>query len=113
MGCRSRGYSRSNRNLEIATRINPHSAELWLDLADAYQSLGDPIKAQDAYREAQISYPASAEVAWRYGSFLLYEGKSTEAHEEIRRALLLNPSLAPDAISECWHSLSECRLSPR
>ena len=99
-----KGTAEAIDNLEAATRINPHSPELWLELADAYQSSGDPIKAQDAYREAQSSHPASAEVAWRFGSFLLYEGKATAAHEEIRRALLLNPSLAPDAISECWHS---------
>ncbi len=98
------GTSEAIRDLEIATRVNPRSPELWMELADAYQSLGDPIKAQKAYQEAQTSYPASAEVAWRFGSFLLYQGKTPDGYKEIRRALLLNPSLAPSAISECWQS---------
>ena len=98
------GTAEAIRDLEVATRVNQHSPELWMELADAYQSLGDPINAQKAYQEAQIRYPASAEVAWRFGSFLLYQGKTPDGFKEIRRALLGNPSLAPDAISECWRS---------
>lgn len=100
----SEGTAEAIRDLEIATRVNPRSATLWMELADAYLSAGDPIRAQKAYTVAQLSYPASAEVAWRYGSFLLYQGKAPDGYMEIRKALLLDPSLASNAISECWQS---------
>jgi tetratricopeptide (TPR) repeat protein len=90
--------------LERATRVDPRSADLWMDLADAYQAAGDSVRAQEAYEKAQANYPISAEVAWRYGSFLLYEGDLSQGYGEIRRALVVEPSLATSAISECWQS---------
>jgi tetratricopeptide (TPR) repeat protein len=92
------------RNLQIATQANPWSADLRMELADAYQASGDPVHAQEAYERAQANYPISSEVAWRYGSFLLYEGKLSDGYAQIRRALLVDPSLASSAISECWQS---------
>ncbi|MGC2330312.1 MAG: carbohydrate binding domain-containing protein [Candidatus Acidiferrales bacterium] len=84
--------------------MDPRSADLWMDLADAYQTAGDPIHAQQAYEKAQANYPISAEVAWRYGSFLLYEGNFSQGYAEIRRAVIIKPALARSAISECWQS---------
>ena len=90
--------------LEKATGLNPRSADLWMELADAYQTSGDDVRAKEAYAKAQESYPISAEVAWRYGSFLLYEGDYSEAYSEFRRALSVDPTLTTDAISECWRA---------
>ena len=90
--------------LEQATRLNPRSADLWMELADAYQTSGDAAHARESYAKAQESYPISAEVAWRYGSFLLYEGDYSEAYTEFRRALSVDPALTTHAISECWQS---------
>jgi hypothetical protein len=75
-----------------------------MDLADAYQASGDAVQAQQAYEKAQANYPISSEVAWRYGSFLLYEGKLSDGYAQIRHALLVDPSLTSDAISECWQA---------
>jgi tetratricopeptide (TPR) repeat protein len=98
------GIHEAVRYLQIATQLNPRSADLWMELADAYQTSGDPVRAQKAYEEAQADYPISAEVAWRYGSFLLYQGKLSEGYAQIRRALLADPSLVTSAISESWQS---------
>ena len=98
------GNHEAVRYLQIATQVNPHSADLWMELADAYQTSGDPVRAQGAYERARANYPISSEVAWRYGSFLLYEGKLSDGYTEIRRALSVDPSLASSAISECWQS---------
>jgi tetratricopeptide (TPR) repeat protein len=92
------------RYLQEATQVNPRSADLWMELADAYETSGDPVRAQEAYERAQANYPISSEVAWRYGSFLLYQGKFPDGYSEIRRALSVDPSLASSAISECWQS---------
>jgi hypothetical protein len=98
------GIREAIRELELATQVNPRSADLWMELADAFQASGDPIHAQEAYERAQRSYPISSEIAWRYGSFLLYEGKLPDGYAQIRRALLVDPSLTSNAISECWQS---------
>jgi tetratricopeptide (TPR) repeat protein len=92
------------RYLQRATGIDPRSAGLWMDLAEAYQASGDSRRAEAAYGRAQADYPISSEVAWRYGSFLLYEGKFVEGYAEIRRALLVDPSLSASAVSECWQA---------
>jgi len=98
------GLQEAVSNLERATHADPLSADLWMELADAYVSSNDLVRAQDAYEKAQADYPMSAEVAWRYGSFLLYEGKFSEGYAEFRRAVSIDPSLTERAIAECWQS---------
>ncbi len=90
--------------LQRAVRIDPRSATLWMDLAGAYEASGDDARAGESYREAQAAYPLSAEVAWRYGSFLLYQGRFSQGDAQMQRALLIEPSLAPSAIAECWQT---------
>jgi tetratricopeptide (TPR) repeat protein len=90
--------------LQKATQLNPRSADLWMELADAYESSGDYVRAQDAYEKAQASYPISANVAWRYGNFLLYEQQFPRAYEHIRGAISVDPSLTEKALAECWQA---------
>jgi Tetratricopeptide repeat len=90
--------------LQLATRVNPRSAELWMELADAYQISGDSESARQAYEKAQGSYPMSSEVAWRYGNFLLLSGKQAESYAEIRKALVVDPSITASAIDQCWRT---------
>jgi hypothetical protein len=92
------------RDLQIASKTNPHSADVWMELADAYQASGDTNRAREAFEKAKTNYPISSEVAWRYGNFLLYEGKQSEGYAQIRQALLTDPAIATAAIDECWRS---------
>ena len=89
-------------DLQMATQLNPRSADLWMELADAYVNAGDSTRAQEAYDRAQASYPISPDVAWRYGNFLLYEQQFPHAYEQIRRAVSVDPSLTEKALAECW-----------
>ncbi|MGB7730051.1 MAG: tetratricopeptide repeat protein [Candidatus Acidiferrum sp.] len=98
------GMQEAVRYLQVAAQVNPQSADLWMELGDAYQTSGDPVRAQEAYERAQANYPISPEVAWRYGSFLLYEGKVSDGYGEIQRAISIDSSLTQDAIAECWQS---------
>ncbi len=98
------GMHEAVRYLQRSTELNPRSADLWMELADVYQTSGDPAHAQEAYEKAQENFPVSAEVAWRYGSFLLYEGKFSDGYAEIRRAMSTDTSLTQRAIAECWQS---------
>ena len=88
--------------LRRATEINPRSDMDWMDLAGAYESLGETARAREAFERAQAAHPASAEVARRYGSFLIRRDDLSEAFAEIRRALATEPNLTVEAVSECW-----------
>lgn len=84
--------------------LNPLSSDAWLDLATAYDGEGDTAEARSAFLSARRVYPASADVAWRYGNFLLRQGELAAAFEEIHRALLQDPKRGPEAFSRCWRA---------
>ena len=90
--------------LQIAAKVNSRSSGVWMDLADAYATAGDAARAKEAYDRAQTSFPMSAEVAWRYGNFLLYQENYSEAYPKIREAISIEPSLTQSALTECWQS---------
>jgi len=87
-----------------AVQDDPRSAHFWMDLASAYETSGDVARARDAYLHAKSVYPASAEVAFHYGNFLLREQQYPEAYVELQRAVQTDPTLLPLAISRTWRS---------
>jgi tetratricopeptide (TPR) repeat protein len=87
-----------------AAQANPHSDEAWLYIARASEDAGDVAAARSAYERAQACHPISAEVAWRYGSFLIRQADIPAAYTQIRRAIRENPSLTPAAIAEYWEA---------
>jgi tetratricopeptide (TPR) repeat protein len=90
--------------LQVATKVNSRSSGVWMDLADTYATAGNAEGARAAYERAQSSFPMSAEVAWRYGNFLLYQEDYAEAYPKIRKAIVLDPSLTENALTECWQA---------
>lgn len=87
-----------------ATAIDPRPARYWLDLAEAYETDGNPQQAEMAFREAQQNYPISADVAWRLGNFLVRQGRIDEAFQQIHQAISTDPKLTRIAIPLCWRS---------
>jgi tetratricopeptide (TPR) repeat protein len=87
---------------ERAVKLDPRSANDWIDLAVAYEAEGVSAKAEGAYEKARRDYPLSANVAWQYGNFLLRQGHAPEGFEEIHQAILTDPALIPLAISAVW-----------
>jgi tetratricopeptide (TPR) repeat protein len=90
-----------------AVHKEPHSAHYWMDLAGAYEVAGDETRAQDAFARAKAVYPASGEVAFHYGNFLLRQEKYPEAFEQLREAVRADPTLLPLAISRTWRSTED------
>jgi len=86
-----------------AVKVDPRSANYWMDLALAYEATGHIARAKDAYETAQRDYPISAGVAWKYGNFLLRQGQTSEGLAEIHRALLHDSTLIPLAIRGVWN----------
>jgi len=93
-----------------AVETNPLSAHYWIDLAGAYEFLGDRTRAKEAFEKAKAVYPASAEVAWYYGNYLLRQQDSSEGFVEIQRAVRTDPSFLPLAITRTWRSNHDVNL---
>jgi Tetratricopeptide repeat len=89
------------RDLQVAARMNPHSDRIWMDLAEAYEWRGDMTNARACFERAEYAHPDSAEVAWRYGSFLLRAGNRGDAYRKFRQALKIDSGLTRNVISEC------------
>jgi len=89
---------------EKAVRANPRSAHYWMDLASGYEAAGDDVRAQEAFGRALAVYPASAEVAFYYGNFLLRRQEYPAAYQELHRAVQADSSLLPLAISRAWRA---------
>ena len=85
-----------------ALSLDPHSATTWLDLAASYESEGDAAAARDAFQQAKRVYPISAEVAWRYGNFLLRQNEIPAAFAEIRQSVSVDLKRAAEAVSRSW-----------
>jgi hypothetical protein len=73
-------------------------------LPATYDSAGDVADAEQAFRKARELYPVSADGAWRFGNFLLRQGRVPEAFQQIHDALAVDSRLTVSAISVCWRS---------
>jgi hypothetical protein len=85
------GSARAEQSFRRAIDLNPLDTDAWLDLGTAHELEGKTVEAREAYREAQKSYPTSADVSWRYGNFLLRQGDQPAAFAELRRAIEADP----------------------
>ena len=89
---------------ERATAVDPGSSSYWMDLGSAYEMVGNVAGADLAFRNAQKQYPVSAQADWAYGNFLLRQGRTQDAFQQIYRAISGDPRLTEVAISSCWRS---------
>jgi hypothetical protein len=94
----------SVESYQKAVALNPGYTEAWLSIGTAYELDGNKAAAQDAFSRAKKTYPASAEVAWRYGNFLLREGMLPEAFAELRLALQADPRRAGAVFSRAYRA---------
>ena len=100
----SRGrYRQGIRTYGTSLVLNPLSADIWLDLASAYETEGEIDAARKAFLEAKHLYPVSGEVLWAYGNFLLRQNELESAFSEFHRAIEENPQLGGEAIRICRH----------
>ena len=93
-----------------AVRADPLSAHYWMNLASAYEANGDTAKADEAFQQARLVYPLSAEVAWNYGNFLLRQSETEKGYSEIHHAVLQDPKLLTLAISRTWSASRDVHI---
>jgi hypothetical protein len=87
-----------------AVQLDAGYTDAWLDLGTAYELNGDSAAARDAFQRAKKSYPASADVAWRYGNFLLRQGEIRPALHELKFTLESDPRRAGSAFSRVYRA---------
>jgi tetratricopeptide (TPR) repeat protein len=87
-----------------AIEVDPLYTDAWMDLGTAYELEGKTAEAREAFQQAKQSYPASAEVSWRYGNFLLRQGERTPAYAELKQAVAADPRRASAAFSRAYRS---------
>lgn len=88
--------------LEKATRLNPHSAKYWLDLAIARQSVGDTDSERPALERALAADPRTPDVAWQAANLYLAQGSSDDAMREFRVVMENDTYRTAEALSLCW-----------
>jgi len=93
-----------------AVHDDPNSSYYWMDLASAYEDLGEFDQAQESYERAQAVYPMSAMVTWNYGNFLVRRQKDSEGYAKIQEAVRQDPKLLPLAISRVWRSTDDATV---
>lgn len=82
-----------------ALSYDPLSADVWMDMASAYEAEGQIAEARHAFVQAEHDYPLSPEASWRYGNFLLRQGELSAAFAQVRHAVEVAPVRASAAFA--------------
>jgi tetratricopeptide (TPR) repeat protein len=85
-----------------AIQLNPNSARYWLDLAGAYQWMGDTANLRMAVDRAVATEPTTPQVAWEAANYYLVQGDNQLALREFAIVLANDPYLPPAALQFCW-----------
>ncbi|MGC1298131.1 MAG: carbohydrate binding domain-containing protein [Alloacidobacterium sp.] len=90
-----------------ASELNPYNSSIWLDLAQAYYSVGDKQLNNAAIHKALAVDPTTPDTAWNAANFFLIQGNTSEALKQFGIVLREEPSLAAPALNICWQSLHD------
>jgi tetratricopeptide (TPR) repeat protein len=97
-------------DFQNAVKHDPGMAQYWIDLSGGYEAIGNIALARQAFQRARSAYPASAQVEWSYGNFLLRQNDSVEGFTQINQAVRTDARLVPLAVSRIWHSTNNANL---
>ena len=89
-------------SLEAATRLRPRQDNLWLELGNAREELGDTAGALVALDQAVRWAPYYGHTHWQRGNLLLRMGRSDEAFAELRTAASADQRYFPNLIDLAW-----------
>jgi tetratricopeptide (TPR) repeat protein len=87
-----------------ATRLNPHDAQAWFELAGVAQVLDDISTQREALQQAIAMDPTTPELAWQAGSFFLVQGEQEKALKQFRVVGENEPPLATQALDLATHA---------
>jgi tetratricopeptide (TPR) repeat protein len=87
-----------------ATRLNPHDADYWLELASAEQVLDNISGQRYALERAIQADPTTPEVAWDAANFFLVQGEIAASLREFRVVVQNDRANAYAALQICLHA---------
>jgi len=90
-----------------ASRLNANSSFIWLDLAQAYYSVGNVALTNAAVHKALSVDPTTPDTVWSAANFYLMQGNTPEALRLFAIVLREEPSLTLATLSVCWQSLHD------
>jgi len=88
--------------LEKATRLNPHKADYWVDLALGQQAVGNTAAEREDLRQALAAAPRTPDIAWQAANLFLAQGSADDAMQAFRMVIENDPPLTSLAIQTCW-----------
>jgi tetratricopeptide (TPR) repeat protein len=92
------------RELQAASRLQPHNSGMWLDLAMAYQFPGRTADQKYALEQALKADPTTPRVIWEVANFYLVEGDQAHAFPLFKRIIAEDPARSAAAIDLLWRS---------
>lgn len=97
-----------------AVALNPHMAKYWLDLAEAYNTLGDMQAQADAVKHAIEAEPTRPAIAWEAANLYLVQGNTADALR-LLRIVLSNDGQAYTlrALDTSWRATHDADLIMR
>ena len=99
---RLRNPAEAVKSLEVATSLRPREDNLWLELGNAREELGDTAGALAALDEAVRWAPYYGHTHWQRGNLLLRMGRYDEAFAELRTAASADPRYFLNLIDLAW-----------
>ena len=89
-------------SLEVATSLRGGPEDLWIELGNTRDELGDREGALAAFDQAVRSAPYYAHTHWQRGNLLLRLGRYEEAFADLREAATRNRKYFPILIDLAW-----------
>lgn len=89
-------------SLEIATSLRDGPEDLWIELANTKEELGDREGALAALDRAVRAAPYYAHTHWQRGNLLLRMDRYDEGFAELREAALRNRKYFPNLLDLAW-----------
>jgi tetratricopeptide (TPR) repeat protein len=88
--------------LEIATSLRPRHADLWIELGNTREEMGDNEGALSAFDRAVACAPYYAHTHWQRGNLLLRLGRYDEGFADLREAAAKNRKYFPNLMDLAW-----------
>ena len=99
---RLRRPAEAEASLEVATSLRDGPEDLWIELGNTREELGDREGALTAFDQAVRSAPYYAHTHWQRGNLLLRMGRHDEAFSDLRQAAAANRKYFPTLIDLAW-----------
>ena len=93
---------KAQAHLEKAVDLNPYSWQYWLELGSCYELSRRLDDAEQAYLKALNLNLRAASYRWRLANFYVRTGKLNAVLEQLRVALILDPSYRKATLKLLW-----------